>query len=67
MFGIIWGLAVLGILYKIFFINRHVVISTLFYLLMGWMIVFSIGDLYRGLSTGGIILLGAGGLSYTRP
>jgi len=65
MFGIIWGLAVLGILYKIFFINRHVVISTLFYLLMGWMIVFSIGDLYRGLSTGGIILLGAGGLSYT--
>jgi hemolysin III len=65
MFGIIWGLALLGILYKVFFINRHVVISTLFYLVMGWMIVFSIGDLYRGLSTGGIILLGAGGLSYT--
>lgn len=65
MFGIIWGLALLGILYKVFFINRHVVISTLFYLIMGWMIVFSISDLYRGLSTGGLILLGAGGLSYT--
>jgi len=65
MFGIIWGLALLGILYKIFFINRHVLISTLFYLLMGWLIVFSIGDLFRGLSTGGIVLLGAGGLSYT--
>jgi hemolysin III len=65
MFGIIWGLALLGILYKVFFINRHVVISTLFYLVMGWMIVFSISDLYRGLSTGGLILLGAGGLSYT--
>jgi hemolysin III len=65
MFGIIWGLALLGILYKIFFINRHVVISTLFYLLMGWLIVFSIGDLFQGLSTGGIVFLGAGGLSYT--
>jgi hemolysin III len=65
MFGIIWGLALLGILYKIFFINRHAVISTLFYLLMGWLIVFSIGDLFRGLSTGGIVFLGAGGLSYT--
>jgi len=65
MFGVIWGLAILGILYKIFFINRHVVISTLFYLLMGWLIVFSIGDLFGGLSRGGIVLLGAGGLSYT--
>ena len=65
MFGVIWGLAVIGIFYKIFFINRHVVISTIFYLLMGWMIVFSIGDLFRALPLGGIIFLGAGGLSYT--
>ena len=65
MFGVIWGLAVIGIFYKIFFINRHVVISTIFYLLMGWMIVFSIGDLFRALPLGGLIFLGAGGLSYT--
>jgi hemolysin III len=65
MFGVIWGLAVVGILYKVFFINRHVVISTIFYLLMGWMIVFSISDLFRALPLGGIIFLGAGGLSYT--
>jgi hemolysin III len=65
MFGIIWALAVVGIFYKIFFINRLVVISTIFYLLMGWMIVFSIGDLFRALPLGGIIFLGAGGLSYT--
>lgn len=64
-FGIIWGLALIGILYKIFFINRHVVISTLFYLAMSWLIVFSIGDLFNNLSFNGIILLGAGGLSYT--
>ena len=65
MFGIIWGLALVGIAYKLFFINRHVVISTLFYLLMGWLIVFSIGDLFANLPLNGIILLGAGGLSYT--
>lgn len=65
MFGIIWFLALAGILYKVFFINRHVVISTLFYLGMGWMIMFSIGDLFRNLPQNGIILLGAGGLAYT--
>ncbi len=65
MFGIIWGLALLGILYKIYFINRYVVISTLFYLLMGWLIVFSIQDLVSALPFKGIIFLAAGGLSYT--
>jgi len=65
LFGVIWGLAVLGIFYKVFFINRHPVISTLFYVLMGWLIVFSIGDLLQNLPRGGLILLGAGGLCYT--
>lgn len=65
MFGIIWGLALLGIVYKVFFINRHVVISTLFYLLMGWLIVFSIQDLVSALPINGIVFLAAGGLSYT--
>ncbi len=65
LFGVIWGLALLGIIYKVLFINRLVVVSTLFYLLMGWLIVFSIRDLFHGLSVNGIILLGAGGLCYT--
>ena len=65
MFGIIWFLALTGIMYKVFYINKHVVISTLFYLAMGWMIMFSIGDLFRNLPQNGIILLGAGGLAYT--
>ena len=65
MFGIIWFMALAGILYKVFFINRHVIISTLFYLVMGWMILFSIGELFRKLPENGFILLGAGGLAYT--
>lgn len=65
MFGVIWGLAVAGILYKTFFINRYIVVSTLFYVLMGWLIVFSIRDLFINLPLNGLIFLGAGGLSYT--
>jgi hemolysin III len=65
MFSIIWVLAIIGILYKVFFINRHVIISTLFYLAMGWLIVFSIRDLFNNLPFNGIVLLGAGGLCYT--
>jgi hemolysin III len=65
MFSIIWALAIIGILYKVFFINRHVIISTLFYLAMGWLIVFSIRDLFNNLPFNGIVLLGAGGLCYT--
>jgi len=65
LFGIIWGLAVAGIVYKVLFINRHVVISTIFYLAMGWMIVFSIRDLIANLPLNGVILLVSGGLSYT--
>lgn len=65
MFGIIWGLALIGIAYKIFFINRYAVVSALFYLLMGWLIVFSIRDLVANLPFKGIVFLAAGGLSYT--
>lgn len=65
MFGVIWAMAVAGIIYKVLFINRYVVVSTLFYLAMGWLIVFSIRDLFTNLPINGVILLGAGGLSYT--
>lgn len=65
LFGVIWGLAVAGILYKAFFINRHVVISTLFYLAMGWLIIFSLRDLIENMPLNGIIFLVSGGLFYT--
>ncbi len=65
MFGVIWGLALFGILFKTFFINKYVLISTLFYVLMGWLIVFSIQGLFVNLPHNGIILLAVGGLSYT--
>ena len=64
LFGIVWGLALAGIIYKTFFINRFEVISTLFYPLMGGLIIFFIRDLQANLALPGVILLAAGGVSY---
>lgn len=65
IFGIIWGLALAGIIFKIFFINRFRIISTTIYILMGWAILFAIKPLAILISTNGIKLLVAGGILYT--
>lgn len=65
LFGIIWGLAVAGILFKVFFINRFGVLSVIIYVLMGWMIVIAIRPVVEAVPLGGLALLVAGGLCYT--
>lgn len=65
IFYISWGLALAGILFKIFFTGRFKVISTIMYVLMGWIIVFAINPLIQNLSFSGLLWLMAGGVSYT--
>jgi hemolysin III len=65
LFGIVWGLATVGVVFKIFFVKKFVVLSTLFYIAMGWLAIFAIGPIVEGLSTGGVAMLVAGGLMYT--
>lgn len=65
LFGIIWFLAVAGIIFKIFFVNRFRILSPIAYILMGWIIIFAIKPLADALAPGGIIWLVAGGLAYT--
>ncbi|MEZ4519865.1 MAG: hemolysin III family protein [Chloroflexota bacterium] len=62
---IIWGLAIAGILFKIWFINRWVVLSTLAYVGMGWLGVIAFPKLIHILPTYGTVLLIAGGVIYT--
>jgi len=64
-FGIIWGLAIFGIILKIFFTNRFMIISTIAYVLMGWLILGGIKPLYASISGLGLMWLLIGGLSYT--
>ncbi|KQC07812.1 MAG: hemolysin D [Smithella sp. SDB] len=65
MLIIVWSLAVVGILFKIFFIYRFKIISTIAYILMGWIIIFAIKPLFHTLPGGGLALLISGGLAYT--
>jgi hemolysin III len=65
LFGIAWGLAVFGIVLKLFFTGRFTLISTLAYVVMGWLIVFAIKPLAQNLSVDGLFWLIAGGVSYT--
>jgi len=65
MFGVIWVMAILGVAFKIFFVHRFKIISTVAYLIMGWIIIFVIKPLIHSLPSGGLILLVAGGLAYS--
>lgn len=65
LFGIVWGIAVAGIILKLFFVKKFVILSTLAYIFMGWLIVFAWKPLTEAMHMNGIILLVTGGIVYT--
>ena len=65
IFGTTWGLALTGIILKLFFTGKYNLISTIMYVLMGWVIVFAIKPLINNLPLEGLIWLLVGGISYT--
>jgi len=65
LFGVLWGLAVIGIFFKIFFVGKFEVISTIIYIIMGWLIVFFAYPLFTYMSGMTIAWLLIGGASYT--
>lgn len=65
LFGLVWGLAVFGVVFKAFFVKRFNLLSTLVYIIMGWLIVIAWRSLVETLPTPGMTLLVIGGLLYT--
>lgn len=65
IFGISWGLALIGVILKLFFTGKYDKISTIAYVLMGWLIVFAIKPLIDNLSFEGLMWLFSGGIFYT--
>jgi hemolysin III len=65
LLGLIWGLAVAGVVLKALNRMSHPIISTSLYLLMGWLIVIAIQPLSDRVATSGLLWLIAGGLAYT--
>lgn len=65
IFGIIWGLAILGIILNSIDLQRYRTFSMICYLIMGWLIVFKINVVINALGISGFILLLGGGIVYT--
>ena len=65
LFGAVWALAVAGIFFKVFATGRFGYLSTVAYVLMGWICILALKPILLLLSPGAIALLLAGGLSYT--
>lgn len=63
--GIEWGLAVIGIIVKQFFVHRFKRTSLLVYISMGWLVIFVFQPVMDYLTIKGVLVLLAGGLSYT--
>ena len=65
IFGVSWGLAIVGITLKLFYTGKYDRISTITYVLMGWVIVFAIKPLVANFPLEGLLWILSGGLFYT--
>ncbi len=65
LFGIIWGLAAGGVVFKMLFIGRFKVVSILVYLAMGWMIVIAWKPMLSLMPAGLLTWIAIGGACYT--
>lgn len=65
MLSIVWGLAFVGTVFKLYFTGRFKLVSTLIYLAMGWMVVFSPQSFKDGLPAEQLKWIAIGGVFYS--
>ncbi|KUK15195.1 MAG: Channel protein, hemolysin III family [Petrotoga mobilis] len=65
IFSVVWVLAAIGIIFKIFFVKRFRILSTILYIAMGWLVVFAMEPLVSNLDFWGLFWLVIGGILYT--
>ena len=65
IFGLIWALAAMGVIFKIFFMGRMPKTSVVIYLAMGWMALIAVRQLFATLPLRGLVLVFSGGMFYT--
>jgi hemolysin III len=65
LFGIVWALAIAGVLKDTLLRGRYRVISVVLYVLMGWLVIVAIQPLRLAMPANGIVWLAAGGAIYT--
>ena len=65
MLSLLLGLTITGVVFKIFFVNRFNILSTIIYVLMGWMLVWSGKDFFKEMPISVVLLIIIGGLLYS--
>jgi hemolysin III len=65
LFGVVWALALTGIVFKLFHTGRFKGVSTILYIAMGWLALFAIKPVVHALSAAALAWLLAGGVAYT--
>ncbi len=65
LFGVVWGLALLGIAFRTIFVGRFEKLAVVGYVLMGWLMVVGFKEMQLAVPPGGIALIFAGGIFYT--
>lgn len=65
LFGVVWGIAVAGVIFKSFMTHRLKFLAPILYIAMGWLIVIDFDSLLSTVARQGIFWLVAGGLFYT--
>ena len=65
LFGLVWSLAVIGVVSKTVGRTSHPILSTGLYLLMGWIVVIAVHPMITKVPLAGLLWLLAGGLFYT--
>jgi len=65
LFGIVWGLAVTGIVLKLVWTKAPRWLYTAFYVILGWLAIFFIVPLFKALPFTGFLWLVGGGILYT--
>ncbi|ABF39757.1 channel protein, hemolysin III family [Candidatus Koribacter versatilis Ellin345] len=65
LFALVWAIAILGVVYKIFATGRHEIFSSALYIGMGWIVVIAIKPLLAVLPMPGFLWMMAGGIFYT--
>lgn len=65
IFGIVWGLAILGVTLNSIDLKKYKIFSMICYIVMGWCVIFRIDIIFKTIGINALILLLAGGISYT--
>ena len=65
LFGVVWGVAMIGVVLKFWHAGRFDVLSTLMYIVLGWLVIIATKPLMAAVPPAGLWLLLCGGLCYT--